>query len=749
MKKIILVFVMALTMSFAFGQQSCKLRVSLDPSNPNPQPGDDFLVNVWLDELSYPTSPDGVSSIKSAALMLDFDANVMTLLKTSGPPPTQKWYWNLSQMLTDYGSAPYVYNNPGGDLRAIFYTTTAPGIDPQWYGGTPIRLWDYKFHYDGGGPITITWGTTAKLVPQPGSEIGGKLEKAVTQVTAWDNSFYPLTALVGIPASPTAPIDFVWNGSQGNNEFTDPLNWTPNGVPGDNDPLDTATIPAGTPLCASSAADHTFAALTIEGPSGGNPAGLVALSALSFHITGDFTNNGFFYMGMDPATNTPASLVVDGNFLGTGLYTYGYYIPMNDADWHAISSPVAISTDGLSPFNGFDGFMNDFYLNTWDEVNNTFVQHTPLGCDQPDYTFGAGNGAFVLLDADYASTNPCAGVNPATIDYSGGLPQYIEMSGVNATVNNADMTYPMTFTAGGSYAGWNLLGNPFPGTFDITATTWDAGVDQSVATWDGTNYVSGTAAGVGHYQLAAGEGFFVHTNNAANFHFDKAAVVTATSAVTKATSNILKLRASNDQYEDVAYICLDKNATAGFDSKYDAYKKFTPVDEVPQMYTIDANGTKLSINSFSTLEESMPLYFRAKNQASGEYTIEVVESGDYSTVILEDTFTGITTNLLTDSYTFTYHATDNDNRFILHFAPLGISEAASNGINIYSNESNIIVNIDNANASAIVVYDMLGQEVLRTSAKQGRNTLTMSDDNYYLVSVILNDNVVNAKVFVK
>ncbi len=604
------------------------------------------------------------------------------------------------------------------------------------------------FTYQGGlapgASSPLVWGTSKKVA-------GNKMAKGETQVI--DNVFFmefDLTLNDGqiVNGGGPSPTDYVWNGSQGNNEFTDPLNWTPNGVPGD-DPLDTATIPAGTPLCASSAADHTFASLTIEGPSGGNPAGSVALSALSFHITGDFTNNGFFYMGMDPATNTPASLVVDGNFLGTGLYTYGYYIPQNDADWHAISSPIPINTDGLSVFNGFDGFLNDFYLNEWDEVNNTFNHIEPVGCDQPDFAFGSGNGAFILLDPDYSTTNPCAAVNPATIDYSGGLPQFIEMNGVNSTVNNGDMTYPMTFTAGGSYAGWNLLGNPFPGTFDISATTWDAGVDASVYTFDGSNYISGTSAGVGHYQLAAGEGFFVHTNNAANFNFDKAAVVTATSAVTKSTANILKLRASNNQYEDVAYICLDKNATAGFDSKYDAYKKFTPVDEVPQMYTIGANGTKLSINSFPALEETMPLYFNAKNQASGEYTIEVVESGDFSTVILEDTFTGIMTNLLTDSYTFTYQSSDNDNRFILHFAPLGINEAASNGINIYSNHNNIVVNIDNTDASAIVVYDMLGQEVLRTSAKQGKNILTMSDDNYYLVSVILSDNVVNAKVFVK
>jgi hypothetical protein len=305
----------------------------------------------------------------------------------------------------------------------------------------------------------------------------------------------------------------------------------------------------------------------------------------------------------------------------------------------------------------------------------------------------------------------------------------------------------MTYTAGGSYEGWNLVGNPFPGTFDITTTTWDAGVDASVYAFDGTNYVSGTALGVGNTLMPAGQGFFVHTNNAANFNFDKASVVMATNTALKSETNILKLRATDGQYEDVTYINLDKDATENFDSQRDAYKKFTSVMAVPQMYTQSVEGTNLSINSFDVLEETMNLFFRAG--VNGSFTIDAVEIGEYSTVILEDTFTGTMTNLLADSYTFEYSTTDTDSRFVLHFAPLGVDENANQGIDIYSNESTIYVNIDNTNASSIVVYDLLGQEVLRISADQGLNTIEMNDNNYYLVSVILNDNVVNAKVFVK
>jgi len=193
---------------------------------------------------------------------------------------------------------------------------------------------------------------------------------------------------------------------------------------------------------------------------------------------------------------------------------------------------------------------------------------------------------------------------------------------------------------------------------------------------------------------------------------------------------------------------LEKEATANFDLKFDSYKKFTFIENVPQMYTVTEDGSKLSLNSVSTLNETMPLNFRAK-EGSGMYTIEAVETGSYATVILEDTFTGITTNLLTDSYTFNYNSTDEDARFVLHFAPLGVEENAFNGVNVYSTDNKIMVNISAPNASEIVIYDMLGQEVTRTSANQNMNEIAIDDDNYYLVSVIFDNNVVNTKVFVK
>ena len=83
--------------------------------------------------------------------------------------------------------------------------------------------------------------------------------------------------------------------------------------------------------------------------------------------------------------------------------------------------------------------------------------------------------------------------------------------------------------------------------------------------------------------------------------------------------------------------------------------------------------------------------------------------------------------------------------------PTSISESVGEikEVEIYSNEKTIYVTVYNLAPRRIVVYDLLGQEVLRTAAIQGKNTIRMEQGNHYVVSVVLEDRVVNTKVFVQ
>jgi hypothetical protein len=716
MKKIILVMSLVLFGFLTSNAQNATLRID-DYSGLNP--GDHVLVGLYVDYIDNSGNPNN----DGAEFYVEYDPTILTVFNETVNlnPVIPAWFWNTNVPTP-------------GDWRGLFTN----------FGG-PVTLtsgmkWcDIEFVYNGPGTSNVDWGNSKK-------DVGGKHLKGVTKLVVPGNTLYNLTLINGSVSGAGGSNDYVWNGSV-NGDFSNPNNWTPNGVPGD-DPNDTATIPAGTPNTpASAVGNYIFKDLTIDAGAA------FALSANSIHLTGNLTVNGSMAMGFN-SLGGPGSLVVDGTIGGAGIFAYGYYIaPAEHADgayqWHAVSSPIPVSTTSVDVLTGLNGIMNDFYLNYWDETAGSYV-HVDNGdtCDISVFDFNPGVAGFLAFDDNWPADG-CnvvnGGPNTGAI-IIGADDQGIKFGGAAATVNNADVTTPMTASGPALWNGWNLIGNPFPASLDMTALAFDATVSNTVKLWDGANYVD---ASVGLSSvLPAGQGFFAYTTAGANFHFDLAARTTATTAVTKVSNNVLKLRASNEDYEDLTYVIMEKNATANFDLKYDSYKKFTFVDNVPQMYTIAEDGSKLSLNSVSTLEETMPLNFRALN-GSGMFTIEAVETGSYSTVILEDTFTGITTNLLTDSYTFNYNSTDDDARFVLHFAPLSVEENAFNGVNVYSIDNTILVNISAANASEIVIYDMLGQEITRTVANLGKNTVTVDDDNYYLVSVIFDNNIVNAKVFVK
>ena len=66
---------------------------------------------------------------------------------------------------------------------------------------------------------------------------------------------------------------------------------------------------------------------------------------------------------------------------------------------------------------------------------------------------------------------------------------------------------------------------------------------------------------------------------------------------------------------------------------------------------------------------------------------------EFAQVYLQDIVTGEVTDLLNASYTFDYVTGDDANRFIIHFAPVGINDISANTVKIWSLENNIIVNV--------------------------------------------------------
>jgi hypothetical protein len=178
MKKIILsVFISFCALSLM--SQTAVLR--LQAPEQQPQPGETFVIGLWLDQLNHDHP-----AIMSAQIFIEFDGEVITPVKQNGV-----YHINLHPSLAVLENNP-VSNSPfPGDLRFVILATVVTGVEFGPESDFPVRLWDMEFAYHGGNTF-VEWGTTNILEPVPGEEHGGTLVKGATMLSAPGNVMYEL-----------------------------------------------------------------------------------------------------------------------------------------------------------------------------------------------------------------------------------------------------------------------------------------------------------------------------------------------------------------------------------------------------------------------------------------------------------------------------------------------------------------------------------------------------------------------------
>jgi len=397
----------------------------------------------------------------------------------------------------------------------------------------------------------------------------------------------------------------------------------------------------------------------------------------------------------------------------------------DDRGWHYIGPPI-------SPFGGAD--MLDLYLNLWDEPNDMWSQIVGSEpCVPAAYSWTPLQGMSIKFDQSYACPTPG----------TGGI--------INFTGNFTDLhTGPMSgnFTAQGSMPQhWNLMANPYPSNLFIPYMVFPPELNAAVYQWDGDNATCKSyVGGVGLKFIAPTQGFFVSAISDGTLTVDNSMRGVHSYWYKDEINNLLGLQVSGNDYEDIAYIRLLKEATNSFDRDWDAYKCYSTNEEVPQIFTI-ANDFRYSIQTQPTASV-IPVGFSCG--VDGSYTIEVVEANDMENIVLEDLYTGAEINILEESYTFNYSVEDEDARFLLHFNTLGTVNQLNEITQIYSQGQQIFVNLPKMYNGEITVFNMMGQEVSRNEIVQGLNAIPIYKNNtYYVVQIVTDEETISRKVFVK
>jgi hypothetical protein len=411
-----------------------------------------------------------------------------------------------------------------------------------------------------------------------------------------------------------------------------------------------------------------------------------------------------------------ANLLDNGTILGqTGTnVTVERSIP--GGEWHLISAPISDAVSGM--------FTGEF-LQMHTESTNLYTDITLI-------------------------TEPLIPVKGfALYGGTGFTAQY------TGTLNTGMKSIALTRATTGINSGWNLVGNPYPSSIDwLAASGWTkTNVNNATyihvnnATW--AEFVGGVGTNGGTQYIAPGQGFFVNVADDGSTDgtlamVNAVRVHNATTFFKNSLNNLVRIEVSGNGYTDEAVVRFHELSTSGFDGDYDAYKLLGAVDEAAQIYSIGSN--MLSINA---LPEAETVNLGMNVNVDGLFTISATEILDLPVVILEDTETGIITDLKTGSYTFNFSAGQNDQRFIMHFTPLAIPENAENVSSIYSQGKDVYVVVNANTEGSIVIYNVMGQEVTSSAIYGTINKLTLDNSAYYVVKVMSNENVVTEKVFVK
>jgi hypothetical protein len=614
------------------------------------------------------------------------------------------------------------FNQPQGPGEMLYTFFDFSGMGVIVPAGTV--LCELQFTYTE-GYTDLTWGLS-KGIP-------GYKEKGMTAMWYVDPSFntiaYELTLNPG-SAGVGVELDNEWTGLAGTSEWDNAGNWS-QGIPlATDNVLINNVAKAPFPILTIAA---TCANLTI------NPLAVLTVGVGGqLTTTGTVTNLGSFIIASD-ATGAAGSFI-DAGIAAGGTWEFQRIITNStpygsEGGWHFISSPLP-----ATEFTSDDLYY--YYVNWFNSLTQQYVpiEGSPtLPCTPaPTVNNNMMEGWSIKYDDQYAAL--CAGT---VEDYE---------------INMVGTSFNTGVQSAGFNTGYNLMGNPYPSALDPDFITWPAGLLTNTAyMWDGDATTGGAANwvlaqnGLGN-NIPSTQGFFVEATAPGTFQFNGTTGAGGErvhgTAWLKDASDLLALKATVEgiSNSDVAYIRFNDVSTVGLDKEWDAKERLAGIAETPQLYTTSA-GLELALNT-QPETDMVPMSFVCGT--AGTYTIEAIETGTFAYVELEDVITGEFTDLLASAYTFSYTNVEQVRSFIVHFAPLGISELSANNVKIWSLENNIIVNVPADVTGEIAVYNMMGQEVVRTDITGVETQISVSDVNTnYVVKVISNSNAVTGKVYVK
>jgi hypothetical protein len=495
-----------------------------------------------------------------------------------------------------------------------------------------------------------------------------------------------------------------------------------------------------------------------------------------------------------------------GAVLGLQYLTYEKAIiktQLQREKWYTLTAPLKQMYAGDYAFSGspvaqmrlFDQINPDSlsngvtYVGTWTRgFSNPAVALTPGSgfaylVNQKTYNYP---GAITFVTSDIQITFPRTNTDGSL------MTQYYPYS----TYSGALLSPPWTVTKDANYAyrfaaenasnlisdvsyslkqGLNLIGNPLMTHLDFNKLYAhnSSVISNNVKFWNGTTFTSYIAGSTLNASVSSASNvtniippmqsfFVVAYNNSTTLtvDIDNDYVANNSMNLRSASSTqpeILYVESSNGSYQSTSSICHKNGADNSYDNN-DAFKLFTQIKHVPEVYTI-AGDVALDINQFQDYPYTTPLCFKT-DSGTVNLTFNGLDNFDSDVIIeLINTKTGETQDLR-EASTYTYTVEPNKDEGSLYLSLRSASTVTLNqtigrdhDIQIFATDDSKI-RVISAPADPIKnisIFSTSGRIIQQCCVK---NTSTMelpvySKNEVYIVQVVTQNNTRIAKVLVK
>jgi len=324
-------------------------------------------------------------------------------------------------------------------------------------------------------------------------------------------------------------------------------------------------------------------------------------------------------------------------------------------------------------------------------LNMTYATGYPMGQLVPDVCgtsllwsspysnlFSWNQAATLLAGCEFSAWTAIPGSSVLTPGrgYSGWMNDNSIVK-VSGTPNTGNVSFALSAnnTSGNAVVdGWHLVSNPYPSPIAVNALILSGLTSPTIYNGDAAYYGTFTSALLAG-NLASMQGLYAkNTTGAANFTVANTSRVASNAVVWKSSATMfdqmLTIDVKGNGFADKTYLYYSDDAviTNGFDAYGDSEKKNSFTGQ-PTIYT-SLNNERMALNGYpvSSIGQSVPM--GVEHGANGSFELEFDGLTNFpanTTIYVEDKQEGVYHNIANGNYAYTALATDNSDRFEIHF----------------------------------------------------------------------------------